>query len=127
MWDNVHPIGTTAPNAYTDRARMVVAQSGAANAGRWVEQRADLAGDYARAFPGTNRIYGNSGNSFVAVVEFGDRVRAKSMLAGGQNANPDSPHFDDQALRYVDRQFKDVAFYREDVEARAARTYNPGQ
>jgi acyl-homoserine lactone acylase PvdQ len=86
-----------------------------------------LASFGARAFPGTNRIYGNSGNSFVAVVEFGDRVRAKSMLAGGQNANPDSPHFDDQALRYVDRQFKDVAFYREDVEARAARTYNPGQ
>ena len=54
VWDNVHPIGTTAPNAYTDRARMVVAQSGAANAGRWVEQRADLAGDYARAFPGTS-------------------------------------------------------------------------
>ena len=53
VWDNVHPIGTTAPNAYTDRARMVVAQSGAANVGRWVEQRADLAGDYARAFPGT--------------------------------------------------------------------------
>jgi len=53
VWDNVHPIGTTAPNAYTDRARMVVAQSGAANAGRWVEQRADLAGDYARAFPKT--------------------------------------------------------------------------
>jgi hypothetical protein len=54
VWDNVHPIGTTAPNAYTDRARMVVAQSGAGNAGRWVEQRADLAGDYARAFPGTS-------------------------------------------------------------------------
>jgi hypothetical protein len=53
VWDNAHPIGTTAPNAYTERARMVVAQSGAANAGRWVEQRADLAGDYARAFPGT--------------------------------------------------------------------------
>jgi len=53
VWDNAHPIGTTAPNAYTDRARMVVAQSGAGAAGRWVEQRADLAGDYARAFPGT--------------------------------------------------------------------------
>jgi len=86
-----------------------------------------LASFGARAFPGTKRIYGNSGNSFVAVVEFGDRVRAKSMLAGGQNASPESPHFDDQAQRYVDRQFKDVAFYREDVEARAARTYSPGQ
>lgn len=53
VWDNRHPVGTTAPNAYTDRAQMVVAQSGAANAGRWVEQRVDLARDYARAFPGT--------------------------------------------------------------------------
>jgi acyl-homoserine-lactone acylase len=86
-----------------------------------------LASFGARAFPGTNRIYGNSGNSFVAVVEFGERVRAKSMLAGGQNANPDSPHFDDQAQRYIDREFKDVAFYREDVEARAVRSYSPGE
>lgn len=54
VWDNSHPIGTTAPNAYTDRAQMVVAQSGAGDAGRWVEQRADLGRDYARAFPGTS-------------------------------------------------------------------------
>ena len=61
-----------------------------------------------------------------AVVEFGDRVRAKTLLAGGQSGDPDSPHFDDQAARYVDRQFKDVAYYREDVERRATRTYHPG-
>ena len=54
VWDNSHPIGTTAPNAYTDRAQMVVAQSGAGAAGRWVEQRVDLARDYSRAFPGTS-------------------------------------------------------------------------
>ena len=53
VWDVSHPVGTTAPNAYTDRAQMVVAQSGSANAGRWVEQRADVGRDYARAFPGT--------------------------------------------------------------------------
>lgn len=86
-----------------------------------------LASFGARAYPGTNRIYGASGNSFVAVVEFGDRVRAKSLLAGGQSSDPESPHFDDQAQRYVDREFKDVAFYPEDVERRAARTYHPGQ
>lgn len=86
-----------------------------------------LASFGARAYPGTNRIYGSSGNSFIAVVEFGDRVRAKSLLAGGQSADPDSPHFDDQAQRYVDREFKDVAYYREDVEARAVRTYRPGE
>jgi acyl-homoserine lactone acylase PvdQ len=77
-------------------------------------------------FPGTKRIYGASGNSFVAVVEFGDKVHAKTLLAGGQSGDPDSPHFDDQAQRYVDRQFKEVAYYREDVERRAARTYHPG-
>jgi len=71
-------------------------------------------------------LYGSSGNSFVAVVEFGDTVSAKTLLAGGQNGNPDSPHFDDQVQRYVDRAFKDVAYYREDVERRATRTYHPG-
>jgi acyl-homoserine-lactone acylase len=75
----------------------------------------------------TRRIYGTRGNSFVAVVEFGDRVKAKTMLTGGQSGNPDSPHFDDQAQRYADVQFKDAAFYREDVDRRAVRTYTPGQ
>ena len=75
----------------------------------------------------TKRIYGTRGNSFVAVVEFGDKVKAKSMLAGGQSSNPDSPHFDDQSQRYADVQFKDVAYYREDVEQRAEATYHPGE
>jgi acyl-homoserine-lactone acylase len=86
-----------------------------------------LASFGAKRYPGTKRIYGTSGNSFVAVVEFGDTVRAKSMLAGGQSGDPGSPHFDDQAQRYVDRQFKDVAYYRNDVERRAERSYHPGE
>ena len=85
-----------------------------------------LASFGARTYNGTKRIYGTSGNSFVAVVEFGDKVKAKSMLAGGQSGNPDSPHFDDQAQRYADVQFKEVAYYREDVEQRAKQTYHPG-
>ncbi len=91
--------------------------------GRW----GALASYGARTYPGTKRLYGTSGNSFVAVVEFGDKVKAKSMLAGGQSGDPSSPHFDDQAQRYVDRKFKDVAYYREDVEARAKWTYKPGE
>jgi acyl-homoserine lactone acylase PvdQ len=75
----------------------------------------------------TKRQYGTSGNSFVAVVEFGEKVKAKSMLAGGQSGDPDSPHFDDQAQRYADREFKDVAYYREDVLKRAESTYHPGE
>jgi acyl-homoserine lactone acylase PvdQ len=85
-----------------------------------------LAAFGARRFEGTKRIYGYRGNSFVAVVEFGDKVRAKSILAGGQSNDPDSAHFFDQGQRYVDRKFKDVAYYREDVEKRAAERYQPG-
>lgn len=91
--------------------------------GRW----GALASYGASARENTKRIYGTSGNSFVAVVEFGDRVKAKSILAGGNSGDPASPHFYDQAQRYADHNFKDVAFYREDVEARARRTYKPGQ
>ncbi|MBT3735929.1 MAG: hypothetical protein HOG25_14865, partial [Gammaproteobacteria bacterium] len=67
-----------------------------------------------------------SGNSFVAVVEFGEKVKAKSLLAGGQSGDPESPHFDDQVNRYLDADFKTVAYYDEDVEKRARETYAPG-
>ncbi|MBI2397781.1 MAG: penicillin acylase family protein [Xanthomonadales bacterium] len=76
---------------------------------------------------GTRRIYGRKGNSFVAAVEFGPRLRAKTLLAGGQSGDPASPHFADQSERYASRQFKDVAFYREDVERRTRRRYHPGE
>jgi acyl-homoserine lactone acylase PvdQ len=81
----------------------------------------------AERHDGTKRLYGDNGNSFVAVVEFGDRVRAKSILVGGQSNDPDSPHFDDQAPLYVEHEFKDVAYYREDVERRAQERYRPGE
>ena len=63
----------------------------------------------------------------MAVVEFGDTVKAKTILAGGQSGDPDSPHFDDQAQPYADCEFKNVAYYRADVEKRAKKTYKPGE
>ena len=75
----------------------------------------------------TRRIYGNRGNSFVAAVEFGPRVRAKTLLAGGVSGDPDSPHFNDQAALYAAGRFKEAWFYREDIERHAERTYRPGQ
>ena len=86
-----------------------------------------LAAYGARTFDGTKRLYGYRGNSFVAVVEFGDKVKAKTILAGGQSADPQSPHFFDQAQRYADADFKEVAFYKEAVEKRAVKRYHPGE
>ena len=81
----------------------------------------------SRRMEGTNKRYGFGGNSFICVVEFGSRVRAKSLLAGGVNNDPASPHFADQAEMYTQGRFKDVLFYREDVEKHAEKTYHPGQ
>lgn len=64
--------------------------------GQW----GSLASFGARAYPGTKKWYGTSGNSFVAVVEFGPRVRAKAVSAGGESGAPASRHFNDQAGRY---------------------------
>jgi len=86
-----------------------------------------LASFGARAYPNTKKMYGNTGNSFVAVVEFGDRVRAKAVTAGGLNGDPKSPHFNDQAERYAKGDLREVYFYRPDVEKHSERTYRPGQ
>lgn len=79
-----------------------------------------------RTFNGTKRTYGTRGNSFVAVVEFGDRLRARAITAGGQSGDPASPHFNDQAERYASGDLRPVHFYRPDVEAVAEETYRPG-
>ncbi|MFL6709596.1 MAG: penicillin acylase family protein [Massilia sp.] len=75
----------------------------------------------------SKRIYGDRGNSFVAVVEFGPKLRAKSILAGGESGDPSSKHFMDQAEMYSRGQFKDVLFYKADIEANLERKYHPGE
>ena len=91
--------------------------------GRW----GSLASFGARTYPGTRRMYGTSGNSFVAAVEFGERVRARAITVGGLSNDPDSPHFDDQAQMYAEGEFRDVLFYPEDITANLEREYQPGQ
>jgi len=91
--------------------------------GRW----GALAAYGARYDNNTKKIYGTRGNSFVAAVEFGDKVKAKSILAGGQSGDPASPHFDDQIQKYADVEWKDVSYYKEDVLKRAKKTYKPGE
>lgn len=86
-----------------------------------------LASYNSRTFAGTKKRYGTSGNSFVAAVEFGKKVMAKSVLAGGVSGDPASKHFTDQAPLYTKGTFKDVLFYKEDVLKHAEKSYHPGE
>jgi acyl-homoserine-lactone acylase len=85
-----------------------------------------LASFAARPYPGTKRWYGTSGNSFVAVVEFGPRVRAIAVSAGGESGHPSSKHFDEQAGRYVEGDLREVYFYPDQLKGHVERTYHPG-
>jgi acyl-homoserine-lactone acylase len=86
-----------------------------------------LASFGAHRWPGTKRYYGTSGNSFVAVVEFGDKVRARAVTAGGESGHPDSPHFNDEAERYTTGNLRTVYFWPEEQQGHIERTYHPGQ
>ncbi len=86
-----------------------------------------LASFGARPYPGTKKWYGTSGNSFVAVVEFGDSVRAIAVTAGGESGHPNSPHFNDEAERYATGNLREVYFYPSQVKAHTERVYHPGE
>src|SRR6185437_5313838 len=81
----------------------------------------------SRVMPNTKKRYGVSGNSFIAAVEFGKKVTAKTVVTGGESSDPKSPHFTDQAEMYINGRFKDVLFYKEDVEKHVEREYHPGE
>jgi acyl-homoserine-lactone acylase len=87
-----------------------------------------LASFGARPYPGTRRWYGTSGNSFVAIVEFGpDGPRARAVSAGGESGDPASPHFNDQAGRYAAGNLREVYFTREQLRGHTQRVYRPGE
>jgi acyl-homoserine-lactone acylase len=86
-----------------------------------------LASSNASPKPGTRKWYGTSGNSFVAVVEFGKRVRARAVTAGGESGNPASPHFNDEAERYATGDLREVYFYPDQLQGHTERRYRPGE
>ncbi|MGA8276989.1 MAG: penicillin acylase family protein [Rhodanobacteraceae bacterium] len=85
-----------------------------------------LASFGAHRWPGTKRYYGTSGNSFVAVVEFGPKVHARAVTAGGESGHPDSPHFNDEAERYTTGNLRTVYFWPEQLEDHTEHVYHPG-
>ena len=110
--DIVHPFSDAAPSLPV-----------AFTSGRW----GSLASFGAAPRNGTKRWYGNSGNSFVAVVEFGPRVRARAVTAGGESGHPGSPHFDDQAGRYATGNLREVYFHPDQLKGHTERVYKPGK
>ncbi|MPR33187.1 penicillin acylase family protein [Salmonirosea aquatica] len=81
----------------------------------------------SRYYPGTKKRYGFNGNSFICAVEFGNKIKAKSLLTGGESGDQSSRHFFDQGEMYSQGKFKDVLFYKEDVQQHAEQTYHPGE
>jgi acyl-homoserine-lactone acylase len=86
-----------------------------------------LASFGARPYPGTKKWYGTSGNSFVAVVEFGPRIRARAVTCGGESGNTSSKHFNDEAERYASGNLREVYFYADQLKGHTERTYHPGE
>jgi acyl-homoserine-lactone acylase len=89
-------------------------------------QWGSLASFGAKAYPNTKKYYGSSGNSFVAAVEFGPRVSARAVTAGGESGDPKSPHFDDEAQRYALGALRVVYFYPDELRGHVTRRYHPG-
>jgi len=85
-----------------------------------------LASFGARPYPNTKKYYGTSGNSFVAVVEFGPKVQAWAVTAGGESGDPASPHFADEIQHYAEGKLRKVYFWPEDLKGHVERSYRPG-
>jgi acyl-homoserine-lactone acylase len=90
-------------------------------------QWGSLASFGAKRYPGTRRYYGTSGNSFVAAVEFGARVRAVAVSAGGESGDPASPHFFDQTVRYARGLLRPVYFWPDELKGHVTAVYRPGE
>jgi acyl-homoserine-lactone acylase len=86
-----------------------------------------LAGYRSAPQHGSKRWYQVHGNTFVTVVEFGPRVRARAIHEGGESGDPKSPHFNDQAQRYASGALREVYFWPDQLKGHAERDYHPGE
>jgi acyl-homoserine-lactone acylase len=90
-------------------------------------QWGSLASFGAKPYPNTKKYYGTSGNSFVAIIEFGPTIHAWGITAGGESGDPTSRHFRDEIQRYVDGDLRPIYFYPNDLKGHIERSYTPGQ
>lgn len=71
--------------------------------------------------------YAIIGTSYMAAIEFGDKIRCRSLVQYGASGHPDSPHFFDQAELLSKQTLKDMPFYWEDVKKSTKKCYHPGE
>lgn len=96
VWDNIHPIGTRMPNAYTSRAQMVVRRTGNLESRKWIAERVNVLEDLHRTFGTTNGKL-----KLLAIASDSDNTKEK-VRAG----------------------FADIAFVRADEACPATSTQN---
>ena len=118
-WGDINRFQRTAASGFSDEKSSLPVGLGP---GTW----GSLPSYISRRF-GTQKRYGYSGNSFVAAVEFGPRLKAKTIMTGGESFDPSSPNFNDQSEGFLEGKFKDIFFYKEDVLKNTQRTYRPGE
>jgi len=75
----------------------------------------------------TRKRYGVLGATYLAVYEFGPKIRGSSVLQFGSSSNPDSPHYFDQAELLSQRRLKPEYFEWDEVLAHARTSYQPGE
>ncbi|HKK12170.1 MAG TPA: penicillin acylase family protein, partial [Flavobacteriaceae bacterium] len=81
-------------------------------------------GVFRVAWPGSNdenHMYVGGGDSWVGVIEFGDKVRAKVLLSYGNSTQKDSPHNGDQLELFSNKQMRDAWFYDSDIKAHTTK------
>ena len=119
-WGAINRYQRVAPGANFDDNQASLAVNQASS--RW----GGLPSFESKRYPNTIKKYGYTGNSFVAAVEFGKRLKAKTIITGGQSRFAESKHFTDQAYGYLHGQFKTIHYYKEDVLANKKLAYHPG-
>ena len=113
-------INNKSPEMYDDRSPSIPVGFAAATWGQIPAYK-------SKSFANTNKRYGIGGNSFICAVEFGKKIKAKSLLAGGESGDVTSKHFTDQAAMFANGLFKDVLFYKEDILKHVEKQYHPGK
>ncbi|MEP3226602.1 MAG: penicillin acylase family protein [Parasphingorhabdus sp.] len=76
---------------------------------------------------GSSKSYGNHGHSYISVVEFAPKIKARSVMAYGQSRDPKSVHYFDQARLYTEQKLKPAWFDEKDIKKSAVKSYRPGQ